>query len=135
MADPRRVVIDAGVALRIVAEDRAVHPDVALLSPVLMRSLLNDQLYTEVRSGQRDEAEARRLNARFTRLKLRYLGDAVLRRRAWDLAMRAGMPSTHLAEYLALTQLQADALATEDPSLIAWADGVVTLAPVDSILA
>jgi hypothetical protein len=43
------------------------------------------------------------------RMPIRLLGDAVLRRRAWELADQLGWASTYNAEYVALTQLQADA--------------------------
>lgn len=39
-------------------------------------------------------------------MKIRYLGDAVLHRRAWELAERLGRASTYDTEYIALTQLQ-----------------------------
>jgi predicted nucleic acid-binding protein len=50
-------------------------------------------------------------------MKIRLLGDAVLRRRAWDLADRLKWASTYDAEYVALTQLQGDALVTLDAEL------------------
>jgi len=41
----------------------------------------------------------------------------VLRRRAWDLAEQLGWAETYDAEYVALTQLQADAFVTLDAKL------------------
>jgi hypothetical protein len=41
--------------------------------------------------------------ARIGRMPIRLLGDAVLRRRAWELADQLGWASTYNAEYLALT--------------------------------
>jgi hypothetical protein len=52
--------------------------------------------------------------ARIRALPIRLLGDAVLRRRAWDLAEQLGWAETYDAEYVALTQLQADAFVTLD---------------------
>ncbi len=44
-------------------------------------------------------------------MTVRLLGDAVLRRRAWTSPGRLGWASTYDAEYVALTQLQADAFS------------------------
>ena len=64
---------------------------------------------------------------------MRLLGDAVLRRRAWELADQLGWASTYNAEYVALTQLQADALVTLDPELARSVEGIVATASVDSL--
>ena len=61
-------------------------------------------------------------------MPIRLLGDAVLRRRAWDLADQLGWASTYDAEYVALTQLQADALVTQDGELARRVAGIVALA-------
>ena len=129
-----RFVIDPGSALRIVEE--AIEPAAShrLLAPTLLRSQVLDLLYSRVRSGQLTEEAGLDLNARFGKLKVRYLGDAVLRRRAWALAARTGMGSTFLAEYLALVQLQADALITEDRELAAKAKGLVPVEPLSALL-
>ena len=50
-------------------------------------------------------------------MPIRLLGDAALRRRAWDLADQLGWAPTYNAEYVALTQLQADAFVTLDVEL------------------
>ena len=50
-------------------------------------------------------------------MKIRLLGDAVLRRRAWEVADQLGWDSTYDAEYVALTLLQADAFVTLDAEL------------------
>jgi len=66
-------------------------------------------------------------------MSIRLLGDAVLRRRAWDLADRLGWASTYDAEYLALTQLQADAFVTLDADLARRAEEVVQIASIDAL--
>ena len=67
-------------------------------------------------------------------MPIRLLGDAVLRRRAWDIADRLGWPSTYTAEYLALTQLQADAFVTlEDSELVVHAREVVRVASFEEL--
>ena len=71
--------------------------------------------------------------ARIRALPIRLLGDAVLRRRAWDLAEQLGWADTYDAEYIALTQLQADALVTLDPDLARRVDGIVPTAPVEAL--
>jgi predicted nucleic acid-binding protein len=64
-------------------------------------------------------------------MKLRLLGDAVLRRRAWEPADRLGWAETYDAEYLALTQLQGDALVTLNDRLINA--GVVSIATISEL--
>jgi predicted nucleic acid-binding protein len=59
----------------------------------------------------------------------------VLRRRAWDLAERLGWASTYNAEYVALTQLQADALVTLDAELARSVQGIVATASIDELFA
>jgi len=129
-----RLVIDLGAAMHIL-EDGIVWSNAhALLAPTLLRSQVLDDFYRRVREGQLAEDVALARNATFARLKVRYLGDAVLRRRAWQLAKDLNLPSTSNAEYLALTQLQADALVTERADLLAVAKGVVTTAPFSTLL-
>jgi predicted nucleic acid-binding protein len=66
-------------------------------------------------------------------MSIRLLGDAVLRRRAWDLAESLGWAETYDAEYLALTQLQADAFVTLDAELARRANGIVPMATVEAL--
>jgi hypothetical protein len=44
-----------------------------------------------------------------------------------------GWPDTFVAEYIALTQLQADALITLDRQLAHAAKKLVTVAPIDAL--
>ena len=67
-------------------------------------------------------------------MKIRLLGDAVLQRRAWDIADQLGWDSTYDAEYVALTQLQADAFVTLDAELARSVEGVVATASIDALL-
>lgn len=73
------------------------------------------------------------MNARFGKLKFRYLGDAVLRRRAWAIAHQLGMPSTFDAEYIALTQLQGEALVAVDERLASVAKKVVSVKSFEAL--
>jgi indolepyruvate ferredoxin oxidoreductase alpha subunit len=64
---------------------------------------------------------------------MRLLGDAVLRRTAWDVADQLGWASTYDAEYIALTQLQADAFVTLDTELARSVEGIVATASIDAL--
>jgi predicted nucleic acid-binding protein len=66
-------------------------------------------------------------------MKIRLLGDAVLQRRAWELADQLGWASTYNAEYVALTQLQADAFVTLDAKLARSVKRIVEIASVDAL--
>jgi predicted nucleic acid-binding protein len=66
-------------------------------------------------------------------LRIRLLGDRVLQRAAWKVAAQLGWPDTFDAEYVALAQLQADALITLDPKLAHAVKGLVAVAPIDAL--
>ena len=66
-------------------------------------------------------------------LKVRVLGDKVLQRTAWKVADTLGWETTYDAEYVALTQLQADLLVTSDPDLARAASGLVETATIDAL--
>jgi hypothetical protein len=66
-------------------------------------------------------------------MPIRLLGDGVLRRRAWQVADQLGWASTLKAEYVALTQLQADAFVTLDAELARTVEGVVATASIDAL--
>lgn len=121
-----RLVIDLGVTMRLLEEDTVWSKAHTVLAPTVLRSHVLEDFYRRVRGNHLPEDVALARNAAFARLKIRYLGDAVLRRRAWRLAKDLGLSSTQDAEYLALTQLQADALVTERADLVAMAKGLVT---------
>jgi len=57
----------------------------------------------------------------------------VLRRRAWEIADQLGWAETLDAEYVALTQLQADALVTLDAELVRRVEGIVPTASLDAV--
>lgn len=130
-----RFVIDLDIVLQIAGGTLTPDPAHELLSPTRLRSDVLEALYGRVRRGEMAEEEGQVLNARFAKVKLRYLGDAVLRRRAWALAAAAGLETTAQAEYLALTQLQADALVAGGAALARLAEGVVPLAPPEALTA
>ena len=90
-------------------------------------------LHEAVHRGELEPDAARERLARVGRIKIRLLGDAVLRRRAWELADRLGWAETYAAEYVALTQLQADALVTLDADFARAVEGVVATAPIEAL--
>jgi predicted nucleic acid-binding protein len=59
----------------------------------------------------------------------------VLRRVAWQLAGQLGWAETYDAEYVALTQLQADAFITLDPDLARRVEGIVPTATIEALQA
>ncbi|HET7676522.1 MAG TPA: type II toxin-antitoxin system VapC family toxin, partial [Candidatus Limnocylindrales bacterium] len=128
-----RFVVDASAVLHLAGEGMEVAPAHELLAPTLLRSQTLSALHEAVHRGQIPADVARDRLARIGRLPIRLLGDAVLRRRAWELADRLGWASTYDAEYLALTQLQADAFVTMDEALARSVEGVVTIASIDAL--
>ena len=68
-------------------------------------------------------------------LRIRLLGDRVLQRYAWNIASKLEWTNTYCAEYIAVAQLQADALVTLDPDLAAAAQSFVRVASVEDLLA
>ena len=129
-----RYVIGPDVALRLARERAAVASEHELLAPTLMRSQLLARLYRAVQAGEMDGAAAGQ-HLDFVRgLRIRLLGDRVLQRVAWKAAERLGWPDTLDAEYVALTQLQADALVTLDERLAAEAEALVAVAPYAALV-
>jgi predicted nucleic acid-binding protein len=128
-----KFVVDAGAVIQMASEGFEIPAEHELLAPTLLRSQTLSALHEAV---QRDEIPAdiaRERLARIGRMQIRLLGDAVLRRRAWDVASQLGWDSTYDAEYVALTQLQADAFVTLDAELARSVDGIVETASIDAL--
>jgi predicted nucleic acid-binding protein len=104
-----------------------------LLAPTLLRSQTLSALHEAVQRGELTAEVARERLVRVGKLPIRLLGDAMLRRRAWELADQLGWASTYDAEYVALTQLQADAFITLDAELARSLEGVVATASLDAL--
>jgi indolepyruvate ferredoxin oxidoreductase alpha subunit len=128
-----KFVVDAGAVLHLVSAGIEVAGEHELLAPTLLRSQTLSTLHEAVQRGEVPAATAREYLARIGKMKIRLLGDAVLRNRAWDLADKLGWSSTYNAEYIALTQLQADAFITLDAELARSVEGVVTTAPIEAL--
>lgn len=129
-----RFVVDASAILQIVGDEIEVSPSHELLAPTLLRSQALSTLHEAAHAGTIPVDVARDRLTRLWRMKIRYLGDAVLRRVAWEVADQLDLPSTYDAEYIALTRLQADALVTLDPDLGRKAEGIVPIAPVEALV-
>jgi predicted nucleic acid-binding protein len=129
-----KFVVDAGVVLDLARTEAKVGAAHELLAPTLLRSQTLSALHEAVQRGELPADVARERLTRVGRMKIRLLGDAVLRRRAWELADQLGWASTYNAEYLALTQLQADAFVTLDDELARSVEGIVATASIDALL-
>ena len=132
-----RFVVDCGVVLRLAEEGIDLPAAHELLAPTLLRSQTLSVLHEQAHRGELapDVAAAwlDEITRMITKLPIRLLGDAVLRRNAWRLADELGWADTYTAEYVALTRLQADALVTLDPDLARQLEGIVATAGVDAL--
>jgi predicted nucleic acid-binding protein len=128
-----RFVVDASAVLQLVSAGIEVPEKHELLAPTLLRSQTLSTLHEAVQRGEMPADLARDHLAQIGRKPIRLLGDAVLRRRAWELADKLGWASTYNAEYIALTQLQADAFVTLDEELARSVEGIVATASIDAL--
>ena len=128
-----RFVVDPGAVLHLAATAVEVGGAHKLLAPTLLRSQTLSALHEAVQRGELQADVARDRLAHIGRMPIRLLGDAVLRRRAWEVADELGWASTYNAEYVALTQLQADALITLDAELARSVEGIVATASIDAL--
>jgi predicted nucleic acid-binding protein len=128
-----RFVVDTSAVLHLASEGIEVKGAHQLLAPTLLRSQTLSALHEAVQRGEipADVARDRLTNVR--RMRIRLLGDAVLQRRAWELADQLGWATTYNAEYVALTQLQADAFVTLDAELARSVEGIVATASTDAL--
>jgi predicted nucleic acid-binding protein len=128
-----RFVVDAGAVLHLASTGVEVPAKHELLAPTLLRSQALSALHEAVQRGEIPADVARERLTGVRRMRIRLLGDAVLQRRAWDLADQLGWASTYNAEYVALTQLQADAFVTLDAELARSVEGIVATASIDAL--
>jgi predicted nucleic acid-binding protein len=128
-----RFVIDATVGLHLAAEGIEVNRKHELLAPTLFRSETLALAHEAVVRGAIPADVALDQLEKLWQIKIRLLGDAVLRRLAWKIADRMGSESTYEAEYIALTQLQGDAFVTLDTDLARRVEGIVAMATVDDL--
>jgi len=129
-----RFVVDASAVLHLASAGAEVPGAHKLLAPTLLRSQTLSALHEAVQRGEIPADVARDRLARIGRMSIRFLGDGVLRRRAWEIADQLGWASTYNAEYIALTQLQADAFITLDAELARSVEGIVATASIEVLL-
>ena len=128
-----RYGIDALTAVRLVREGVVVSDRHKLVAPNLLRSQALSIIYRSVRDGSTTAADARQQLERITTMSIRLLGDRVSRGTAFRLATSLDWDDTPNAEYVAVAQLQADALIVGDPEFAATLEGVVPLADFDAL--
>jgi predicted nucleic acid-binding protein len=133
VATVTRFVIDSGTALYLAADSLEVSPEHELLAPTLWRSETLSAMYEAVRRGEITAEVARERLAYINRMKIRVLGDAMLRRRAWKVADQLGLPTTYEAEYVALAQLQKCTLVSTNKGLLKRVRDLVPTASVDAL--
>ena len=129
-----RYVIEPEVALALARKQARVPAKHRLFAPTLLRSHVLAKLYVAVQGGAMTRKEANAQLDYLRGLQVRLLGDRVLQRVAWDIAAELGWRDTFVAEYLALTRLQADALVTDEPELATVARRVVVVASLEDLL-
>jgi predicted nucleic acid-binding protein len=128
-----RYVIGPEVAIQL-AGDEAVIPDGHhMLAPRLLRSQMLSLLCQAVHRGEMTKEDAERRLDYVNGMRIRLLEDHVLQNVAWKVADQLGWSDTFDAEYVALTQLQADALITLDRQLAHAVKDLVTVAPIEAL--
>ena len=129
-----KYVIGPDVAMRLAEQRAAMRDDHVLLAPTLLRSQVLSSLYRAVQRGELTKHDADDRLAYVRGLRVRLLGDRVLQNVAWRIAEQLGWPDTFDAEYVALTQLQADAFVTTDQRLARAVEELVTVASIEELL-
>lgn len=125
-------VVDAPVAIDLATSGARIPSEHSLTAPTLLRSQVLALVYGSVRRGELDDRSGRKVLDGIRGLRIRLLGDRSLQDHAWRIAAELDWPDTYRAEYIALTRLQADALATADAELAAAAGRfVTTVSPAD----
>jgi indolepyruvate ferredoxin oxidoreductase alpha subunit len=128
-----RFVVDCETLLRIAAGEIEVAAQHKLVAPTLVRSQALSALYEAARRRELSTAEGLERVTRINSLKVRFLGDKVLQRTAWRVADQLGWETTYDAEFVALTQLQADVFVTSDGDLARGVSGLVETAPIEAL--
>ena len=128
-----RFVVDCDTLLRIAAGEVEVAAEHQLVAPTLVRSQALAAMYEAARRGKISASEGIERVTRINSLKVRFLGDKVLQRTAWQVADQLGWETTADAEFVALTQLQADAFVTSDAELAQNVSGLVETATIDAL--
>ena len=128
-----RFVVDCETLLRIAAGEIEVAAEHTLVAPTLVRSQALAALYEAARRNEISAAEGIERVTRVNSLKVRFLGDKVLQRTAWKVAEQLGWETKFDAEFVALTQLQADVFITSDSELARAVSDLVETATLDAL--
>ena len=128
-----RFVVDCKTLLAIAAGEIEVAAEHKLVAPTLVRSQALAALYEAARRGEISRDQGLERVTRINSLKVRFLGDKVLQRNAWKVADQLGWATTYDAEFVALTQLQADAFVTSDVDLARAVSGLVEATTIDAL--
>src|SRR5262249_42183302 len=128
-----RFVVDCETLLGIAAGEIEVAPEHQLVAPTLVRSQALSALYAAARRGDISASEGIERVTRINSMKVRFLGDKVLQRTAWKVADLLGWETTYDAEFVALTQLQADVFVTSDRDMARLVSGLVETATIDAL--
>jgi indolepyruvate ferredoxin oxidoreductase alpha subunit len=128
-----RYVIDCETLLQIAAGEIAVAPEHKLLAPTLVRSQALNALYAASRRGEISKQDGLERIWRFNAMGVRFLGDRALQSSAWKVAEQLRWNTTDTAEFVALTQLQGDALVTSDKKLAQAVAGLVAVVTPDAL--
>ena len=121
------------MAIRLAHDQAVIGNEHQILAPTLLRSQMLSLLHQAVHRGEMTKKDAERRLDHVRGLRIRLLGDRVLQSVAWQVADQLRWPDTFAAEYVALTQLQADALITLDGKLADAVNGLVPVAPFEAL--
>ncbi len=128
-----KYVIGPDVAIRLAHDETVIGDQHRILAPTLLRSQTLSLLYQGAHRGEMTKKDAE-LRLNYVRgLRIRLLGDRVLQDVAWKIADQLGWSDTFDAEYVALCQLQGDALITLDGRLADAVKDLVTVAPIEEL--
>jgi predicted nucleic acid-binding protein len=128
-----RCVIGPDVAIQLAHDQAVIRKEHQILAPAFLRSQLLSLLYQAVRRGEMTRKDAERRLGYVRGLRIRLRGDRVLQNVAWKVADQLGWPDTLDAGYVALTQLQADALITLNRQLADAVKDLVAVAPIGAL--
>jgi predicted nucleic acid-binding protein len=128
-----RYVIGPDVAIRLAGEEAVIPDGHHMLAPALLRSQVLSLLYQAVHRGEMTKEDAERHLFYAQGMRIRLHEDYLLQNAAWTVADQLGWSDTFDAEYVALTQLEADALITFDRQLADAVKDLVTVAPIEAL--
>jgi predicted nucleic acid-binding protein len=128
-----RFVIDSDTGLHMASKSVELSPEHELYAPTLWRSEVLSKAYEAVRRGDLTLDVARERLAYINGLKIRLLGDALLRRRAWEVAEHLELDTTYAAEYVALASLQKCTLVSMDRPWLKLVGKLVPTATVEAL--